>query len=170
MAPIRKAKSYVIYLTALLISSLFTVFHKTSPAWAEDAKADRNAQIFSTMYKGQTVVAQATTGTTTPSSLSNIKLKPVTVAPPLTAGERDVPSIVGDQRIMPLTPLSPEKANDSVNEALNSIYLKLGRNEPLTMEENALIMSAETAHQYKDLQNQITVLTQIVKQLQAGTR
>ncbi|HSA59988.1 MAG TPA: hypothetical protein VLJ37_09935 [bacterium] len=58
MAPIRKAKGYVTYLMALLITGLFGLFHKAPPAWAEDVKVDHNAQVFSSAYKGAIQVAE----------------------------------------------------------------------------------------------------------------
>lgn len=46
MAPIRRAKSYLVYLIALLISAVFSLFGRHAPVWAQEVSADRNAKVF----------------------------------------------------------------------------------------------------------------------------
>lgn len=75
MAPIRKAKSYVTYLIAILISGLFSLIRQPLPAWAEEAKTDHRFLIAQAEKPaGETAVRQR------PSSEKLIKQQPTNEA------------------------------------------------------------------------------------------
>lgn len=46
MTQVRRAKNYFVYLMALMISSLFSIFGRSAPSWAEETTTQRNATVF----------------------------------------------------------------------------------------------------------------------------
>jgi hypothetical protein len=52
MATIRRARSYATYVLALAVSSIFSLFGRTGPVWAEEAVGERSAKVFHESISG----------------------------------------------------------------------------------------------------------------------
>ncbi len=57
MATVTRAKNFLIYLIALTLSALFSLFGRPAPSWADEVKSDYSARVFEEVFR----VAQGTT-------------------------------------------------------------------------------------------------------------
>lgn len=174
MAPIRRAHRYFIYLAALLISGFFSLLGRPAPSWAQEVKSEHSAKVFNEMFQ----VAQALGPV-----LREGRARPgvgvergTHVHPP--GEERGVfptgPFKPGEERgVFPTGPFKPGEesaistANQQVNEALESINLKLKNpRETLTPDEYGLLIGVQNAAALDELSNQLKILVIMVKDLQ----
>lgn len=186
MTTIRRANHYVSYFIALVISGLFSLAGRPGPAWAEERKAEHNAQVFQQLYagdpSGERSFRPQRDDTTTTRSIgadkSVISGDPNrTIFGNLRTVDVDKTIMVGGAaeayRIVNAHPLNIDTGRDtrfdaasSVKDALRTVNAKIQNKEALNTEDTAFLLSAETAASLNQLSNQLNVLIKMVKELQ----
>lgn len=175
MTAVRKARSHLVYLFALLISGIFSLFGKPAPSWASEASQQHHARVFNESFR----VAQTNT-TADPRYIQNKDSNTRAVFPAnqrdvfpdnpasdravFPAGERAVfPDNPGLERLVyeravfndSVTAQNPEIVNLDISAAIDSINAKIQNNIELTVVEKAFIHSIKIN---KDLVNQTKLL------------
>ena len=167
MAPIRKAKGYLVYLMALVISAIFSWFGRPGPTWAEDVKQEHSAKIFQDTYRQETYrIAQTQTNTgdryvyNSPTTTRDTVYRPSNeniYGKGADLGIQLNPAV--EKEILEHTVTnttvnyfqSPDTANTEITQAIDAINLKIQNKQELTALEKAFIYSLQIN---KDLVNQ----------------
>lgn len=84
MTAVRKARSHLVYLFALLISGIFSLFGKPAPSWASEASQQHHARVFNESFR----VAQ--TNTTADPRYIKLQTKDSNTRAVFPANQRDV--------------------------------------------------------------------------------
>ncbi len=146
MATIRRARGYLFYLFAILISGFLGLFGRSGPTWAQEAKREYNSRMFNEEFR----VAAAQ---------SETRYKSAKIG-----GNSQIISTGGWDRYF-----SPDgKLNSAIDQKIStqrdnlgaSIKDKLDKDIPLTPAELNFLQTLENQNQIEMLRDQINVLMQ----------
>ena len=178
MASINRAKNYLTYLMAILISGAFALMGRPAPSWAEEVKIDRNAKVFEEVFR----VAQADSGIDARTQVTNPGIDARTqVTNPGIDARTQVTNPGLDARTQVTNPaafsgrstvwsnavtvIAPQTITQQVLEQLNAVYIttmhglydKL-QNDPqsLTVEELALIRANANAIEIENIKQSLS--------------
>lgn len=160
MAPIRRARHYITYLAALLISGFFSLLGRPAPSWAEEARGEHSAKVFHETLGGPALAEERR------SPRSQV-LDEVGVS----GRWLDAAQLIEITRLESLSPAARAAFGGKVEGVLQTIESKARTGQDLTFEEALIFQTVQDgallnalSQRINDLITQVNVLTKLLKE------